>query len=107
MTHGSPSSRLTITEWLSAAPTSTTTALALTNNGVHDGSVSGATSTSPGDSAVGSLLSSTTRARPRAMPGQPGKPASVSPAESCGSSDAPRRGHSDIGGGSPTMTNGS
>ena len=79
-TQGMPSSRLTMIAWLSAAPTSTTTAAAGTNNGVHDGSVIGATRTSPGCSAEGSLESRITRAVPSATPGQPGIPAIVSPA---------------------------
>src|SRR4029079_16217483 len=41
-THGMPSSRLTMMAWLRAAPTSTTTAAAGTNSGVHEGSVMGA-----------------------------------------------------------------
>ena len=60
--------------WLNGAPTSTTTPAAGTNSGVHAGSVIGAISTSPGSSAVGSAGSSTTRARPRDTPGQPGQP---------------------------------
>ena len=73
-TDGMPSSRLTITAWLSIAPTSTTTASTGTNSGVHDGSVIGATSTSPGPMSRGSEGSSTMRARPRATPGQPAMP---------------------------------
>ena len=47
-THGIPSSLLTIIACESGAPTSTTTAAAGTNKGVHDGSVRGATRISPG-----------------------------------------------------------
>ncbi len=70
-THGIPSSRLTMIACESGAPTSTTTADAGTTNGVHDGSVMGATSTSPGPRSPGSPASRTMRALPRATPGQP------------------------------------
>ena len=74
-TQGIPSSRLTITAWLMMAPTSTTTASAARNNGVHAGSVSGATSTSPGSqtprvAGVGDHPGPTTGR----SPGQPGSP---------------------------------
>ena len=65
-----------------ASTTSTTTAAAGTNSGVHEGSVMGATRTSPGSSRVGSLLSSTTRAVPSTTPQHPGRPTIVSPAPS-------------------------
>src|SRR5256885_16947921 len=71
-THGMPSSRDTITAWVIWAPTSTTTAAAGTNKGVHAGSVTGATRTSPGSSAVGSDGSSTTLGRRVAVPAHPG-----------------------------------
>ena len=48
VTHGIPNSRLTITEWLNGAPTSTTTPAAGINSGVQEGSVIGATRISPG-----------------------------------------------------------
>ena len=104
-THGMPSSRLTITAWLSGAPTSTTTAAAGTNSGVHDGSVMGATSTSPGSRAVGSLESSTTRALPSATPEHPGTPWSVSPEPRPSKTAASRLAHVEGSGGSPTKTN--
>ncbi len=106
-THGMPSSRLTITACDIAAPTSTTTAAAGTNSGVHDGSVLGATSTSPGSRPVGSNESSTTRARPVALPGQPGNPVSVSPAVSTAATPSPRCGPGAAGGASRSNTNGS
>ena len=104
-THGTPSSRLTITAWLIWAPTSTTTAAAGTNSGVQAGSVMGATSTSPGWRPRGSPGSWTTRARPVATPVQPGMPTSTVPA-AAGANAALRRGHSLGGGGSPWVTNG-
>ena len=69
-----PSSLDTIMAWLPIAPTSTITAPAVTNSGVHDGSVTGATSTSPGSSSVASAGWSTTWATPVATPGQLGPP---------------------------------
>ena len=76
-----------------------------TNSGVHDGSVIGATSTSPGSSAVGSDGSSTTRARPRPCraAGQPGQHVARRQALTVGRRAA---GQVDSGGGSPTNTNG-
>ena len=88
------------------APTSTTTAEAGTNSGVHDGSVYGAISTSPGSRPIGSAGSSTTRARPRATPGQPGMPVSTVPTAAADALGAERRGHSLGGGGAPNVTNG-
>src|SRR4029077_10129055 len=98
--------RLTMIAWLSGAPTSTTTPAAGTNSGVHDGSVIGATSTSPGSSAEGSCESSTTRARPWAIPGQPGMPCNVSPSLTTATGRPPRVAHVDTGGGVPSNTNG-
>src|SRR5204862_2093141 len=93
--------------WEKGDPTSTTTAAAGRNSGVHDGSVIGATSTSPGPSWEGSDGSSTTRAVPRATPGQPPTPWIASPATSFTAAAAwERRAHSDSGGGSPAITNG-
>ena len=91
--------------WLNAAPTSTTTPPAGTNNGVHDGSVLGATRTSPGPSAVGSLESSTTRATPSETPGHPGKPWTLSPAASGSTSTSSRFGHDDGSLGESAKTN--
>ena len=105
-TQGMPSSRLTMTAWLSAAPTSTTTAEAGTNKGVHDGSVPGATSTSPGSSADALVGVSTIRARPLARPGQPGTPEIVSPTATPFTARDPLAGHAEFGGASPLMMNG-
>jgi hypothetical protein len=49
-----PSSRLTMAACENGAPTSTTTAEAATNSGVHAGSVIGAMRISPGSRADGS-----------------------------------------------------
>src|SRR5581483_9758429 len=106
-TQGMPSSRLTMAAWENGEPTSTTTAAAGRNSGVHDGSVIGATSTSPGPSWAGSDGSSTTRAVPRALPGQPPTPWIASPADSVGARSAcERRAQVSSGGGSPATTNG-
>lgn len=106
-TQGRPSSRETMTAWLICPPTSTTTASTGTNSGVHDGSVSGATRTSPGPSSPGSPGSVTMRATPSATPGQPPRPEIDSPT----ASDRPRRassrnGHVSAGGSSPSKTKG-
>ena len=53
-TAGMPNSRATIAAWLSTAPLSQTTAAALRNNGVHEGSVIAHTNTSPGSNPRGS-----------------------------------------------------
>ena len=53
-TQGMPSSRLTMAACENGAPTSTTTAEAATNSGVHAGSVIGAMRISPGSRADGS-----------------------------------------------------
>ena len=93
--------------WENGEPTSTTTATAGRNSGVHDGSVIGATSTSPGPSCDGSDGSSTTRAVPRAVPGQPPTPWIASPGASVAAGAASeRRAHSSSGGGAPAITNG-
>src|SRR5437763_13109593 len=106
-TQGMPSSRLTMAAWENGEPTWTTTAAAATNSGVHDGSVIGATSTSPASSWEGSDGSSTTRATPRARPGQPGTPVIDWPGPSTGAvAAAERRFHSDSGAGVPSTTNG-
>src|SRR3954470_6720343 len=97
-THGIPSSRDTITAWVIWAPTSTTTAAAGTNNGVHAGSVTGATRMSPGSRAVGSDGSMMMRARPVAVPAQPGIPVSTVPLATLSIPLASRRGNSDNGG---------
>ena len=89
VTQGMPNSRLTITEWLNGAPTSTTTPAAGINSGVQDGSVIGATRISPGSSPRGSPGSVTTRALPVTTPGLPGTPANSSPA-SAGSAELSR-----------------
>ena len=81
------------------------TASAATNSGVQDGSVMGATRTSPGPRPRGSRGSSTTRARPRATPGQPAMPVNVEPALAV-SVGASRRSHVSMGGNSPWKTNG-
>src|SRR3954465_2954545 len=105
-THGIPSSRDTITAWVIWAPTSTTTAAAGTNNGVHAGSVTGATSTSPGSSANGSDGSVMMRARPVATPAQPGMPVGTVPDSTWATDDESRRGHDDSGGTSQATMNG-
>src|SRR5438477_8172913 len=94
-TQGIPSSRDTMTAWVIWAPTSTTTAAAGTNSGVHAGSVTGATSTSPGSSANGSDGSVTMRARPVALPAHPGIPVSTVPGPTFSTADASRRRHVD------------
>ena len=105
-THGMPSSRLTIAACENGAPTSTTTADAPTNSGVHDGSVMGATRTSSGSSSSTSSGLRTTRARPRALPGLPATPAATSPTGNSVAVTEARRTHSVAGGTSPATTNG-
>ena len=105
--HGMPSSRLTMMAWLNGAPTFTTTPPAGTNSGVHDGSVMGATRMSPGSRFVGSAESSTTRARPTAVPGHPGIPWRESPGAAWVSAPAERGGQVSGVGWSPTKRKGS
>src|SRR5438270_2358445 len=106
-THGMPSSRETITAWVIWAPTSTTTAAAGTNSGVHAGSVTGATSTSPGSSANGSDGSVTMRARPVAVPAHPGMPVKTVPGPTFSTAAAAsRRLHVESGGTSQDTMNG-
>lgn len=106
-THGRPSSRDTITAWLIWPPTSTTTASTGTNNGVHDGSVSGAMRTSPGPMSPGSPGSVTILARPSATPAHPAIPERCSPGPSGASAEASvRSGQVSAGGISPSNTNG-
>ena len=77
-----------------------------TNNGVHDGSVIGATSTSPGPRAIGSMGSAMTRARPLATPGHPGSPCNSSPTARWSTAAAPRTGQLSGPSALPTNTNG-
>ena len=93
-THGMPSSRETTTAWLFIAPTSTTTAPATRNSGVQAASASGATSTSPGSSAVAACRSRTTRAVPVYCPALPPMPRSTSPAGAAVAFGRVRRFHS-------------
>src|SRR5581483_688500 len=104
-TQGIPSSREAMTAWLTTAPTSTTTAAAARNSGVHEGSVIGATRTSPAPRPRGSPGSVTTRARPRAVPPQPAIPCRRLPPAS-GSAERPRLAHVSTGGGSPSKRKG-
>ena len=85
----------------SASLPSTTTPAAGTNSGVHAGSVLGATSTSPGSSAVGSLGSRMMRARPSETPGHPGKPWMDSPPASRSACTSRRHCHVDGSDGEP------
>ena len=82
-TQGIPNSRETITAWLIWPPTLTTTASAGTNNGVQEGSVSGAIRISPGPRSLGSEGSVMTFAVPSATPGHPPNPFSISPGLAC------------------------
>ncbi len=101
-----PSSRLTMAACEKGAPTSTTTADAATNSGVHAGSVIGAMRISPGCRADGSSGLVSTRARPRAVPVQPETPVMVSPASARVLTCASRRAHSSECGAAPLTTNG-
>ena len=73
-THGTPSSRLTITAWLACAPISQITALAIMNSGTHDGSVVVHTRISPGSRESASARSRMTRVRAVTVPWEPGMP---------------------------------
>ncbi len=101
-----PSSRLTTTAWLFMAPTSTTTAPAMRNSGVHAASVKGATRTSPGSSRAMSDGSVRTQTRPVTRPAPPPSPDRTSPSLSSGMRRSVRRGHCDSGAGSAAMMNG-
>ena len=89
-TAGMPSSRATIAAWLWTAPVSQTTAAALRNSGVQDGSVIGQTSTSPGSSPRGSAGSRITRAGPDAVPPLTAMPDTVVPAAGAVGRDSAR-----------------
>ena len=95
-----------MTAWLIWPPTSTTTASTGTNSGVQLGSVIGAMRTSPGPRSPGRAGSSTTRARPRATPGQPPMPVRIEPTGTGTTSESARRFHVATGGTSPSNTNG-
>ena len=73
-THGTPSSRLTMTAWLPGAPISQMTALAIMNSGTHDGSVVVHTRISPGSSESASARSRMTRVRAVTEPCDPAMP---------------------------------
>jgi hypothetical protein len=91
ITHGIPSSRLTIAAWLITAPTSTTTAAAETNSGVHDGSVRGATGISPGSRSSASPGSWMTRATPVTTPAHAGTLCRTAPGSAAACKAASRR----------------
>ena len=63
--------------WLRASPASVTTAATMPNSGVHGGEVMVVTRMSPGSSRSASTRSWTTRAGPRATPGDPAAPRST------------------------------
>ena len=85
--------RETIAAWLCSAPVSQTTATAPRNSGVHDGSVIGHTSTSPGSSSRGSAGSRITRAGPDAVPPLTAIPLTVAPADGASGWASTRNGH--------------
>jgi len=74
-TAGIPNSRATIEAWLSALPTSVTTAAARLKRGVQPDVVRGAPRVSPGWRRSNSLLLRITRTGPVARPGAAGAPA--------------------------------
>ena len=101
--------RETITAWLICPPTSTTTASAGTNKGVHEGSVNGAIKISPVPRDPGSEGSVTTLAIPSTTPGHPPKPSRDSPTFKGLKSSGPissRSCHKDGSGKSPSKIKG-